>query len=154
MPDENSVIVNGKLLKGHKGYFQWLKNITQNHLYDKDFLIRRFEEKIVTEKQELNKCLFENKQFEHDKYYVIRAGYYYITSLLQLEHIKKFDKVFFQENVVELSKVRMFYKDFKEEEIRNKYVMLVECLKRNSSVNKISITDIEDILHEIENREK
>lgn len=154
MPYENSVIVNGKLLKGHKGYFQWLKNITQNHLYDKDFLIRRFEEKIVTEKQELNKCLFENKQFEHDKYYVIRAGYYYITSLLQLEHIKKFDKVFFQENVVELSKVRMFYKDFKEEEIRNKYVMLVECLKRNSSVNKISITDIEDILHEIENREK
>ena len=39
---------------------------------------------------------------------------YYITSLLQLEHIKKFDKVFFQEDVVELSKVRMFYKDFKE----------------------------------------
>ena len=78
---------------------------------------------------------------------------YYITSLLQLEHIKKFDKVFFQEDVVELSKVRMFYKDFKEE-IREKYVTLVECLKRNSSVNDILITDIEDILHEIETWEE
>lgn len=153
MPYENSVIVNGRLLKGHKGYFQWLKNITQNHLYDRDFLIRRFEDKIATEKQELDKCIFENKKFEHDKYYVIRAGYYYITSLLQLEHIKKFDKVFFQEDVVELSKVRMFYKDFKEE-IREKYVTLVECLKRNSSVNDILITDIEDILHEIETWEE
>ena len=153
MPYENSVIVNGRLLKGHKGYFQWLKNITQNHLYDRDFLIRRFEDKIATEKQELDKCIFENKKFEHDKYYFIRAGYYYITSLLQLEHIKKFDKVFFQEDVVELSKVRMFYKDFKEE-IREKYVTLVECLKRNSSVNDILITDIEDILHEIETWEE
>lgn len=54
MPYENSVIVNGRLLKGHKGYFQWLKNITQNHLYDRDFLIRRFEDKIATEKQELS----------------------------------------------------------------------------------------------------
>ena len=153
MPYENSVIVNGKLLKGHRGYFQWLKNITQNHLYDRDFLIRRFEDKITTEKQEFQKCLFENDKFEHEKYYVIRAGYYYITSLLQLEHIKKFDKVFFQDNVVELSKVRMFYKDFKDETIENKYVMLVECLKRNSSVNDISIADIEDILHEIEHME-
>lgn len=141
MPYENSVIVNGKLLKGHRGYFQWLKNITQNHLYDRDFLVRRFEDKITTEKQEFQKCLFENDKFENEKYYVIRAGYYYITSLLQLEHIKKFDKVFFQDNVVELSKVRMFYKDFKDETIENKYIMLVECLKRNSSVNDISIAD-------------
>lgn len=153
MPYENSVIVNGKLLKGHRGYFQWLKNITQNHLYDRDFLIRRFEDKIRTEKQEYQKCLFENDKFEHEKYYVIRAGFYYITSLLQLEHIKKFDKVFFQDNVVELSQVRMFYKDFKEETTKSKYVMLVECLKRNSSVNDISITDIADILHEIEHME-
>lgn len=153
MPYENSVIVNGKLLKGHRGYFQWLKNITQNHLYDRDFLIRRFEDKIIIEKQEFQKCIFENNKFKHEKYYVVRAGYYYITSLLQLEHIKKFDKVFFQDNVVELSKVRMFYEDFKEETTKNKYVMLVECLKRNKSVNDISITDIEDILHEIEHME-
>lgn len=153
MPYENSVIVNGKLLKGHRGYFQWLKNITQNHLYDRDFLIRRFEDKITTGKQEFQKCLLENNKFGHEKYYVIRAGYYYITSLLQLEHIKKFDKVFFQDNVVDLSKVRMFYKDFKEEQTKNKYVMLVECLKRKSSVNDISITDITDILHEIEHME-
>ena len=148
MPYENSVIVNGKLLNGHQGYFSWLKNITQNHLYDRDFLIRRFEDKITTEKQEFNKCLFEN-----EKYYVIRAGYYYITSLLQLKHIKKFEKVIFQDDLIKLSKVRMFYKDFKNETIKNKYSMLVECLKRNSSVNDISIDDIQSILHEIENME-
>lgn len=33
MPYENSVIITGKLLKGHIGYFQWLKNITKNQLY-------------------------------------------------------------------------------------------------------------------------
>lgn len=153
MPYENSVIVNGKLLKGHQGYFLWLKNITQNHLYDRDFLIRRFEDKITTEKQEFNKCLFENEKFENEKYYVIRAGYYYITSLLQRKHIKKFEKVIFQDDLIKLSKVRMFYKDFKNETIKNKYSMLVECLKRNSSVNDISIDDIQSILHEIENME-
>ena len=34
MPYENSVIITGKLLKGHIGYFQWLKNITKNQLYN------------------------------------------------------------------------------------------------------------------------
>lgn len=46
----------------------------------------------------------------------------------------------------------MFYNDF-DGEIKNKYVKLVECLKRNSSVNDISITDIEDVLNEMENME-
>ncbi len=153
MPYENSVITNGKFIKGHEGYFQWLKNITKNHLYDRDFLIRRFKDKISTEKQEFQKCLYENKKFEHEKYYVVRAGYYYITSLLQLEHIKKFDKVFFQDDVVSLSKVRMFYDDFKDEKIKNKYILLVECLKRNSSLENISIQDIEETLRELENME-
>ncbi len=153
MPYENSVIATGKLLKGHKGYFQWLKNITQNHLYDRDFLIRRFEDKISAEKQEFQKCLFENQKFEHETYYVIRAGYYYITSLLQLNHIKKFDKVIFQNDVVALSKVRMFYDDFKNDNIKNKYIHLVECLKRNNSAEDISIQDIKDTLQELENME-
>ena len=109
--------------------------------------------KLQTEKQEFNKCLFENEKFENEKYYVIRAGYYYITSLLQLKHIKKFEKVIFQDDLIKLSKVRMFYKDFKNETIKNKYSMLVECLKRNSSVNDISIDDIQSILHEIEDME-
>lgn len=116
-------------------------------------MIRRFKNKITTEKQEFNKCLLENKKFEHEKYYVIRAGYYYITSLLQLKHIKKFEKVIFQDDLIKLSKVRMFYKDFKNETIKNKYSMLVECLKRNSSVNDISIDDIQSILDEIEHME-
>lgn len=153
MPYENSVITTGKLLKGHIGYFQWLKNITKNQLYDRDFLIRRFEDKISIEKQEFQKYLSENQQFGHEKYYVIRAGYYYITSLLQLNHIKKFDKVIFQNDVVALSKVRMFYDDFKNDNIKNNYIHLVECLKRNNSVDDISIEDIKDTLHELENME-
>ncbi len=149
MPYENSIIVNGKLIKGQEGYFQWLKNITQNLLYDRDFLIRRFEDKIAIEKQEFQKCLFEKENFEHEKYYVVRAGYYLVTSLLQLEHIKKFEKVFFRDDVVELSKVRTFYADFKQEELKNEYIQLVECLKRNTSLNDISIDGIQKLLAEI-----
>ena len=96
MPYENSVIYNGKLVKGHQGYFQWLKNITKNILFDKDFLIRRFKEKIIAEKQEFHKCLKECEEFGHDEYYVIRAGYYYITSILQLRRIQNFEKVITQ----------------------------------------------------------
>lgn len=151
MPYENSIIASGKLIKGKTGYFQWLKNITQNLLYDRDFLIRRFQDKIAIEKQEFQKCLFEKDKFEHEKYYVIRAGYYFITSLLQLEHIKRFNKVFFQEEVVRLSKVRIFYDDFNDEELKNKYIQLVECLKRNASLNDISIDDIQKLLKEIGN---
>lgn len=151
MPYENSIIASGKLIKGKTGYFQWLKNITQNLLYDRDFLIRRFQDKIAIEKQEFQKCLFEKDKFEHEKYYVIRAGYYFITSLLQLEHIKRFNKVFFQEEVVRLSKVRIFYDDFNDEELKNKYIQLVECLKRSASLNDISIDDIQKLLKEIGN---
>ena len=51
MPYENSVILNGEIVFGHKGYFLWLKRIARNILIDRDFLIRRFEnEKIPTEK--------------------------------------------------------------------------------------------------------
>ena len=90
MPYENSIIINGKVVKGHEGYFQWLQNITKNLLFDRDFLVRRFEDKISIEKQEFHKCLNEHEKYDHDKYYVIRSGYYYITSLLQLKRIRGF----------------------------------------------------------------
>lgn len=149
MPYENSVITNGKLIKGHEGYFQWLKNITKNILFDKDFLIRRFKDKIVIEKQEFFKCLNEYDKYEHDKYYVIRSGYYYITSMLQLHRIKELEKVLTQKQIVELSKVRIFYDDFSNENIKNKYRQLVENLKRNNSVESIKIDDINEILEYI-----
>lgn len=149
MPYENSVITNGKLIKGHEGYFQWLKNITKNILFDRDFLIRRFKDKIVIEKQEFLKCLNEHEKYEHDKYYVIRSGYYYITSLLQLHRINKFEKVVTQKQVVELSKVRIFYDDFSNEIIKNKYRQLVENLKRNDSVESINIEDVKELLGSI-----
>lgn len=150
MPYENSVITEGKLIKGHEGYFQWLKNITKNNLYDRDFLVRRFQDKILIEKQEFQKCMNEHEKFKHDKYYVIRSGYYYITSLLQLNRIKKFKKVIVQSEIVQLSKVRNFYEDFNDEEIREKYKKLVENLKRNTEYDLIEIDDIKSLLSYIE----
>ena len=143
---ENSVLTNSKLIKGHSGYYQWLKNITKNILMDKEFLMRRFEDKIVIEKQEFQKCINESREFNHDKYYVIRSGYYYITSLLQLKRIKNFKKVVTQEDVVEIAKVRNLYEDIANEDIKNKYIKLVENLKRNFSVEEIDVEDMLDIL--------
>lgn len=51
MPYENSIIVNSKLLNGHKGYYVWLENISKNILIDRDFLLRRFDEKILSERE-------------------------------------------------------------------------------------------------------
>lgn len=150
MPYENSVIANGKLIKGNLGYFQWLKNITMNLMFDRDFLIRRYKEKIIIEKQEFQKCLNEHEKYKHDKYYVIRSGYYYVTSILQLSRIQKFEKVFFRDDAISLSKVRLFYNDIDDENLKNKYMQLVECLKRNAPLENISIGDIKLLLIKVE----
>jgi hypothetical protein len=146
MPYENSVIANGKLVDGHEGYYCWLKNITKNILFDRDFLVRRFDEKIIVEKEEYIKCKNEMTKFNHDVYYVIRAGYYYITSIMQREKIKSFDKVINQKDVISLAIVSNFYDSFRNPKIKNKYFNLVENLKRNNSYTTISVEDIEMIL--------
>lgn len=146
MPYENSVITGGQLIKGPEGYFQWLKNITKNNLFDRDFLVRRYQDKISIEKQEFQKCMNEHNKYGHDEYYVIRSGYYYITSLLQLKRIIKSKKVMVQSEIVQLSKVRNFYKDFDNEEIQKKYIQLVENLKRNNQYNLIEVEEIKKIL--------
>lgn len=150
MPYENSVITDGKLIIGQEGYYQWILNITKNILFDRDFLIRRFNDKIAIEKQEFLKCVNEHETYKHDKYYVIRSGYYYITSLLQLKRLKEFDKVIVQNQITELAKVRNFYEDIHSTEIREKYKQLVENLKRNMDVDSISIDDIKLILKYLE----
>ena len=150
MPYENSVISEGKLIIGQEGYYQWILNITKNILFDREFLIRRFKDKIAIEKQEFLKCINEHEKYEHDKYYVIRSGYYYITSLLQLKRLKELDKVIVQNQVTELAKVRNFYDDIKSIEIREKYKQLVENLKRNKDVHAINIDDIKSILKYLE----
>lgn len=146
MPYENSVITGGQLIKGPEGYFQWLRNITINNLFDRDFLVRRYQDKISIEKQEFQKCMNEHKKYGHDKYYVIRSGYYYITSLLQLKRIIKSEKVMVQDKIVQLSKVRNLYEDISNEDIRKKYIQLVENLKRNRQYDLIEIEDIKKIL--------
>lgn len=146
MPYENSVVTGGKLIKGPEGYFQWLRNITINNLFDRDFLVRRYRDKILIEKQEFQKCMDEHKKYGHDKYYVIRSGYYYITSILQFNRIIKSEKVMVQNEIVQLSKVRNFYEDIDNEEIQEKYIQLVENLKRNRQYDLIEIDDIKKIL--------
>lgn len=146
MPYENSVIAGGQLIKGPEGYFQWLRNITINNLFDRDFLVRRYRDKISIEKQEFQKCMDEHKKYGHDKYYVIRSGYYYITSILQFNRIIKSEKVMVQNEIVQLSKVRNFYEDIDNEEIQEKYIQLVENLKRNRQYDLIEIDDIKKIL--------
>ncbi|VGV31285.1 Uncharacterised protein [Streptococcus pyogenes] len=153
MPYENSVIIDGKLLKGEEGYFHWLKNITKNQLFDRDFLMRCFDEKITIEKNEYNKCLNEHKKFNHSKYYAIRSGYYYLTSILQRNRIKKFKKVVMQDEIVELSKVRNLYEDIDDGQIKLKYTELVESLKRNRLPQNFHFSDIADILKYLEFKE-
>ena len=154
MPYENSVITGGRLIKGPEGYFQWLKNITINNLFDRDFLIRRYEDKISIEKQEFQKTINEHEKYGHDKYYIIRSGYYYITSLLQLNRINMAKKVMVQSEIVQLSKVKNFYDDFNDEEIRKKYIQLVENLKRNRNCELIETDDIYKILSHIKSSEE
>ena len=119
-PEDNDAYIRAKWFKegygrAYLGYTEAMSNMG-DYTNNLDFKVISYckEDKITTEKQEFNKCLFENEKFENEKYYVIRAGYYYITSLLQLKHIKKFEKVIFQDDLIKLSKVRMFYKDFKK----------------------------------------
>lgn len=154
MPYENSIITEGRLISGHEGYFQWMKNMTKNNLFDRDFIVRRYKDKVAIEKQEFQKCLNEHEKYGHDKYYVIRSGYYYITSLMQLKRITKFEKVVFQGELVELSKVRNLYGDFEDDVVRGKYIQLVENLKRNPSYQTIGIEDIKYILANLDDGAK
>ncbi|KIL07556.1 hypothetical protein SR42_00445 [Clostridium botulinum] len=136
MPYENSVITKSKLLVGHEGYYMWLKNITMNIMIDSEFLLRRFEDKIIAERQAYinakNKEIYEEKDIFYKEYDVIRAGYYYVTSLLQREEIKKFKKVIMQDEVAKLSKVIQLGEGyFTDNEVKNNYVKLVNLLKRN-----------------------
>ena len=154
MPYENSIIKEGKLIKGNSGYFKWLKNITRNQLFDREFLVRCFENKISVEKAEYQKCKREHDKFEHDIYYVIRSGYYLISSLLQLRRIKSMPKIIFQNQVVELSKIGTFYNDISDEDVRNKFKNIVELLKRNKSVDGFNKNDIEAILKYIDESDR
>jgi hypothetical protein len=152
MPYENSVITNSKLLVGHEGYYLWLKNITMNVMIDSEFLFRRFGDKIVAEHQAYinakNKKIYEEKDVFYKKYDVIRSGYYYVTSLLQREEIKKFKKVIMQDEVAKLSKViPLGERYFTDNEIKNNYVKLVNLLKRNDKdIMDIDVKFIDQII--------
>lgn len=148
MPYENSIIANSKLLRGHRGYYQWLKNITMNIMIDKDFLVRRFDDKLIQERQ-----TYENQKKYHSdiKYDIIRAGYYYITTIIQKETIMDFPKVIFQDDVIPLANVKALGEQYFEDEIiRGKYMNLLRCLKRiDVNDNQINVEEIDDILKSI-----
>lgn len=146
MPYENSVIVNSRLLHGHRGYYEWLKNITKNILIDRDFLLRRFEDKIIIEKELYNT---EKKIPSINKYDLIRTGYYYTTSLLQRKKIASLDKVLNQESVVPMANVLELAELFRDIHLKEVYCNLVNLLKRSANTDEISSNDIDELLSSI-----
>lgn len=146
MPYENSIIQEGICLYGEKGYFNWLKNITRNELFDKEFILKRFEEKLRAERDEYKKSIEKHEEFEHDKYYIIRAGYYLSSSIFQYVCIKKMNNIITVKDIIPLSKVEMFYDIIEDLNIKNKYKRLVETLKRNNYSDNYNIDDIKEIL--------
>lgn len=125
MPYENSVINDSKLIHGHKGYYEWLKRLSKNILMDKDFLLRRYKDKLITEREVLNKAINYG-----DFYELVRAGYFYITSLLQSYHIKQMDKIITQNDVSKISNVYKIGEIIKVEKYRIIYTRLIRFLKR------------------------
>lgn len=143
MPYENSIITNSKLLYGHRGYYKWLKNITMNIMMDKEFLVRRFDEKILNERQ-----TYKNEKRYHpsSKYDIVRAGYYYITSMIQKEIILNLPKVILQDDIVPLADVQAIGTEyFKDDKLKRKYMKLINWLKRIDE-NEIDISEIDEVI--------
>lgn len=146
MPYENSIIVNSRLLHGHQGYYEWLKNITKNILIDRDFLLRRFEDKIIIEKE-----LYDTEKKVHgiNNYDLIRTGYYYTTSLLQRKMIANLTKVLNQDSVVHMANVLNLTDLFSSDHLKDIYKSLVDLLKRSTHTDQISSNDIDKLLSSI-----
>lgn len=143
MPYENSIIVNSKLLHGHKGYYVWLDNITKNILIDRDFLFRQFNTKIGIEKS----VYMTEREHGTNNYDLIRAGYYYITSLLQQREIVKMAKVLMQKDIVKLSNVFYLSDLIDNKEIRDDFKKIIKKLKRiNVGNNNIEPSMIDNIV--------
>lgn len=128
MPYENSIVSNGKIVYGPKGYFLWLKRIARNILIDRDFLLRRFEnEKIPTEKQ-----VWNNVKNAFDTYEIVRAAYFFISSLLQRNRIKEMNEVVFHKDVASLAFVENLKSDLSTPEQKETFDLIVHALKRRS----------------------
>ncbi|MEH7299527.1 hypothetical protein, partial [Neobacillus drentensis] len=125
MPYENSVIFNSKLVHGHIGYYEWLKRITKNILMDKDFLIRRYNDKLLLEKE-----VYEKAKNYGEFYDLVRAGYFYVTSLLQDIHLKKMQKILAQKDVITLANINDIGEIINDEKQKEVYIRLIRYLKR------------------------
>ncbi|MCG2787548.1 MAG: hypothetical protein L6461_20870 [Anaerolineae bacterium] len=128
MPYENSIVSNGKIVYGAKGYFLWLKRIARNILIDRDFLLRRFEnDKIPTEKQ-----VWNNVKNAFDTYEIVRAAYFFVSSLLQRNRIRQMNEVTFHNDVAGLAFVENLKHDLSTPEHRETFDFIVQALKRRS----------------------
>jgi len=126
MPYENSVILNGEIVFGHKGYFLWLRRIARNILIDRDFLIRRFE----NDKIPVEKTVWSNTSELADTYEVVRSAYYFITSLLQRNRIRQMDEVIFHKDIAELAFVENLKNDIHDPVHRETFEFIIQSLKR------------------------
>lgn len=144
MPYENSVILHGKIIYGHKGYFLWLKRIARNILIDRDFLIRRFEhDKIPAEKK-----IWNNVKGTYNTYEIVRAAYYLVSSLLQLNRIRKLDVVLFHKDVAELAFIENLKGDLSQAEHRETLEFIIRALKRRSipKMDRKFVNNIESLI--------
>lgn len=144
MPYENSVIKNGKIVYGPKGYFLWLKRIARNILIDRDFLLRRFEnEKISFEKE-----IWNSMKDTYDTYEIVRAAYYLISSILQRNKIQEMDEVIFHKDIAEIAFVSNLKSGITNIAHRETFELLVQSLKRRSIPKKDRqfVNEIEDVV--------
>jgi hypothetical protein len=126
MPYENSVILNGQIVYGHKGYSLWLRRIARNILIDRDFLLRRFEnEKIPTEKRVWNRMKQTAETYE-----MVRAAYYYVCSLLQKKRIERMNQVVFHEDVANLAFADNLKQDIPGDDNKQTFDFITQSLKR------------------------
>ncbi|MCP4142297.1 MAG: hypothetical protein GY755_18835 [Chloroflexi bacterium] len=145
MPYENSVIKNGKIVYGPKGYFLWLKRIARNILIDRDFLLRRFEnEKISIEKQ-----VWNSMKGAYDTYEIVRSAYYLVSSLLQRNKIRQMDEVIFHKDIAKIALVANLKDDITDTEQRETFDLLVQSLKRRTipKNDRMFLNNIEDIIN-------
>lgn len=77
----------------------------------------------------------------------MRAGYYYITSIIQKEIIAKKSKVLLQSDVAPLAKVFDIGQIIiKEETILNKYNKVICWLKRTKDEMNVKLEYIDDVI--------
>lgn len=129
MPYEHSVIRWCKVKRGHKGYILWLKNLAKNILIDRDYLVKRIEERIIEQKN-----LFVKYNKDSDFYEICREGYFLVSYIIQKNWIKKQSKVLRHKQISDIALTDNMKNVIENETLKEDYLQIVSYLKRDSMV--------------------